>query len=580
MTFGYQKKNYGSSRARSGLGFESLENRVALAADTAVTPLVETGQAEILTAGESAVGSKPRLIVLTDIGGGDPDDEQSMVRLLTYANEFQIEGLIAGSHLVADFGTSPHLIHRIVDQYERVRGNLLTHATGFPTAADLRSKIAAGQPRRSSFGATFDTPGSDLIINAVDSLDARPVNISIWGGSVDLAQALWRVRAERSEAEVSAFVDKLRISWIEQDPSADWIKTNFPELWIVSHSALENPYVDAPFRGMYLGGDETLAKVDWVKQHIKEHQPWGDVYPTVASGGDMKEGDTPTWFYFLPSKLSDPQHPEWGGWGGRFEAQGPLHAPAKDTLGAVTSGRNTVNRWRLEFQNDFEARMDWTTEVFSNANHNPIAVLNTGNRIMATSGQTLDIHATDSYDVDGDTLAFEWFQYREAGSFPGQLEIQGASEGRIRIQVPRVTKPETVHIILKVRDDGGANGNGPDLFDYQRIIVTIEPGARSDINSNGVVDFGDFLIIAANFGHANAAFTNGDVDGDLSVGFSDFLVYSAEKPLISDVTALTPFGEFLVLSTSFGRDAGEAKGDMDNDGFVGFSDFLILSAAF
>ena len=34
---------------------------------------------------------RPRLCVLTDIGG-DPDDQQSMIRLMVYANEFEIEG--------------------------------------------------------------------------------------------------------------------------------------------------------------------------------------------------------------------------------------------------------------------------------------------------------------------------------------------------------------------------------------------------------------------------------------------------------------------------------------------------------
>ena len=43
---------------------------------------------------------KPRLIVLTDVGG-DADDEQSMVRLLLYANEFEIEGLIASASGIA-----------------------------------------------------------------------------------------------------------------------------------------------------------------------------------------------------------------------------------------------------------------------------------------------------------------------------------------------------------------------------------------------------------------------------------------------------------------------------------------------
>ena len=39
--------------------------------------------------------AKPRAIVLTDIGG-DPDDEESMIRFLLYSNEFDIEGLWLG----------------------------------------------------------------------------------------------------------------------------------------------------------------------------------------------------------------------------------------------------------------------------------------------------------------------------------------------------------------------------------------------------------------------------------------------------------------------------------------------------
>ena len=36
---------------------------------------------------------KPRLLVLTDIGV-DPDDPQSLIRLLVHSNEFQIEAMI------------------------------------------------------------------------------------------------------------------------------------------------------------------------------------------------------------------------------------------------------------------------------------------------------------------------------------------------------------------------------------------------------------------------------------------------------------------------------------------------------
>ncbi|NJK93954.1 MAG: DUF1593 domain-containing protein [Bacteroidales bacterium] len=40
--------------------------------------------------------ANPRLLITTDIGG-DPDDQQSLVRLMVYTNEFEIEGLISSA---------------------------------------------------------------------------------------------------------------------------------------------------------------------------------------------------------------------------------------------------------------------------------------------------------------------------------------------------------------------------------------------------------------------------------------------------------------------------------------------------
>lgn len=41
---------------------------------------------------------KARIIISTDIGGTDPDDFQSMIHLLMYADMFEIEGLIASPY--------------------------------------------------------------------------------------------------------------------------------------------------------------------------------------------------------------------------------------------------------------------------------------------------------------------------------------------------------------------------------------------------------------------------------------------------------------------------------------------------
>jgi hypothetical protein len=51
--------------------------------------------------GGALAGERPRVIVSTDIGGSDPDDFQSMVHLLVYADVLDIEGLTVTGVLLA-----------------------------------------------------------------------------------------------------------------------------------------------------------------------------------------------------------------------------------------------------------------------------------------------------------------------------------------------------------------------------------------------------------------------------------------------------------------------------------------------
>src|SRR5438874_12821281 len=125
--------------------------------------------------------AKPRLLVLTDIGG-DPDDQQSMIRLMTYANEFEIEGLIASATgtpgELKDEVTRPDLIREIVEAYGKVRPNLLLHRPDYPPAATLLERVKSGNPQRGvkNVGEGHDTDGSRRIVAVVDRDDPRPVN--------------------------------------------------------------------------------------------------------------------------------------------------------------------------------------------------------------------------------------------------------------------------------------------------------------------------------------------------------------------------------------------------------------------
>jgi hypothetical protein len=444
---------------------------------------------------------KPRLVVLTDIGG-DPDDQQSMVRLMTYANEFDIEGLVASAS-----GTpgelkravvQPQLIRATAEAYGQVRPNLARHAAGYPSGRELLALIKSGDPNRdvANLGEGSDTEGSRWIVAVVDRPDPRPVNVAIWGGAHDLAQALWRVRADRSEAETARFVARLRVHSIgHQDNTGPWIVENFPKLFFILSSADAGDVLGAAkgkidrrlsvYRGMYLGGDQSLTSREWIDRNVRAgHGPLGALYPPKTwtapnPHSALKEGDTPSWFYFLPNGLSDPDHPEWGGWGGRFRrVRDRYYQDAEDRVGEVQDARATVWRWREAYQNDFEARMDWCAGTGrKDANHNPAAVLNGDRsraivRLTAGAGGTVRLSARGSSDPDGDRIAYRWFHYPEPGGAERALDLGPAASESLSFAAPKVDAPADLHIVLEVKDSGK-----PALFAYRRAIVRVTPAA-------------------------------------------------------------------------------------------------------
>jgi hypothetical protein len=314
---------------------------------------------------------RPRLAILTDIGG-DPDDQQSLVRLMVYANEFEIEALIASAvrtnHAPNGPTTRTDLIREIVDAYGEVLPNLQRHASGWPTVEQLRERIIAGNPRygRAAIGAGHDTAASKLLIERIDSgTSERPLNISIWGGQTDLAQALWQVRQQRGESGFRDFAKKFRVYDIaDQDDIAPWLRTEFPGMhYILAKAQPGRDKTQAVFRGMYLTGDESLTSVAWVEENVRSTSPLGALYPlktyTLPNPHRcLKEGDTPSWFFFLPLGGNNPSDPTQPGWGGHFERQSDgwyFDPPARPDF----DPRTTVSRYRPDFQRDFSRRMAW-----------------------------------------------------------------------------------------------------------------------------------------------------------------------------------------------------------------------------
>lgn len=182
-----------------------------------------------------AVSAKSRLLVLTDIEA-DPDDTQSLIRLLLYANDIDLEGLVATTSVHQKNKVVPESIRRVIAEYAKVRPNLLLHDPHYPTADSLDRLVSAGQTiyGMAGVGQGKDTEGARRIIAALDSPDPRPLWVAGWGGPNTLAQALFMLRATRTPADVKRLVAKLRVYTVsDQDDTGPWMRREFPDLFYI-----------------------------------------------------------------------------------------------------------------------------------------------------------------------------------------------------------------------------------------------------------------------------------------------------------------------------------------------------------
>ena len=453
---------------------------------------------------------KNRVIILTDVEN-EPDDTESLVRLLLYSNMLEIKGIIATTSVHMKKEVHPESIRKVVAAYDKVQSNLLKHEHGFPAAGTLMGIIKQGLPDygMGGVGKGKDSPGSEWIIGILKENDPRPLWICVWGGANTLAQALYKIRQTETEAEVGNLISKLRVYTIsDQDDSGIWMRKNFPDLfYIVSPGGYGGSTwsaINTVVKGI---NNETISN-RWLAENIQQDNgPLGALYPDVAYG---MEGDTPTFLFIIPNGLNDPEHPDFGGWGGRYELYRPDYSTLdiKGFTGGVPvepepraiwtnasdkyvpsiynetgravrydtvvfyNNKASLFRWRDDFQNDFAARMDWCTKEYSEANHPPVPSLTHPDHITVKSGEGFVLDAGGTSDPDGDNLSYLWIHYAEAGTYKKPVPF-GYAENLYRIpyiKAPVVDKPETTHFILKVTDKGN-----PPLTRYRRVIVNIIP---------------------------------------------------------------------------------------------------------
>lgn len=431
-----------------------------------------------LCSSANAAAERLRLIIETD-AGGDPDDEQSLVRLLVYANEFDIEGIIANRPHARD-GENRNpvrdglgIVRAEVIAYGVCFTNLVQHDTRYPRPEQLLARTVAG------YDDTQD--GVNLILRAVDSPDPRPVWFCNWGtdyGSAEscLKRAFDRVLRERGQAGYAGFKHRLRLSSYDKfGEHTTTLEPPFP-LWV---DTFHPPQEKKTWYRQFSACTATAGGFDIERDVRTGHGPLGALYP-VNTGPRQKEGDTMSFLYLVPTGMNDPNEPTWGSWAGRyglntnFPGRAYFWANQSDTWRGTNSRDNTLARWAADLQNDFRARMDWCVKTYAQANHQPVAVLN-GSRgteilhVNAKPGSAVELDARGSSDPDGNALTSEWFVYGEAGTYRGEVSLSATNGLTTRFVAPEVRKPETIHVILRLSDDGR-----PSLCSYRRAVITIK----------------------------------------------------------------------------------------------------------
>jgi hypothetical protein len=194
------------------------------------------------------------------------------------------------------------------------------------------------------------------------------------------------------------------------------------------------------------------------------------------------------------------ESPDWGGWGGRYvlvlENTWLDPVPEKgyeypdgrwfsstawgresSRKGSTTSNSvehkeyfKPIWRWSDALQNDFASRADWCVKSFEEANHPPVVELRHSADLTSKPDVRVKLSAKGTSDPDGDKLSYRWWQYEEADTYKGTIEISNAEKQEASFTVPAdAARGETIHLVCEVKDNGT-----PVLTRYQRVVIEIE----------------------------------------------------------------------------------------------------------
>lgn len=291
--------------------------------------------------------ARPRVFVFTDINidAGDPDDRQSLVHLLWYADELEITGIVPDRWEARGY----EACQLVIAAYAKDHAAWQLAERGYPEPGQVSGLVARNRAEAiTAFGRAAATATPD-----------SPLYVLVWGNMQLCRDAL------RAHAALTAHLRLITVGtglmFEEHRPGlpADWERfepcrqpnwngsgrndvfadPRFHDLWWLEMNWTEN--------GMFTG-DEPKVMFDLLQAYgalgrhlreVTENEPWARYF---------RVGDTPSVLYLLDPR-HDPADPSKPTWAGRFIQHFPQSRPrfyGDDFTGVTWDPADPCRTWR------------------------------------------------------------------------------------------------------------------------------------------------------------------------------------------------------------------------------------------
>lgn len=247
------------------------------------------------------------LIITTDINnaGGDPDDKQSLIHLLWYANQFNIIGIIPDAWAFKGYEATMDDLNIYSQDYKKYQFS----KKGFPHPDSLKQRVTKNEQQ-----------SIDLIIQTAKT-SKEPLYILAWGNLATIYKALNQDPSIVSKIRLLSIATGVKygpqdevlgtdckaVNWNGKGRNEIYNDPRFNQLWW-----LENNWI---YNGMFQG-PEPKAMLKKLTQFGAMGAYMQTIVQPFAWAQYFRAGDTPTVLYLLNNN-----------WAGKYTKPFPTEKP-------------------------------------------------------------------------------------------------------------------------------------------------------------------------------------------------------------------------------------------------------------